>query len=277
MATPRGELLEALQTLAPISLAESWDNVGLLIDAADAATRHDSPKDEVGCVALTIDLTEEVLVEARGLGATWVVAYHPPIFQPLHRLTRRTARERIVLDAIRHGVSVYSPHTALDAVVGGVNDWLAEAVGQGPRRPLQPATAEEGEQAGMGRRVALDSPASLESIVARIKDHLGLQHVRVAASPEHARGERIGVGFVCAGAGGSVLSSVDEAGLFLTGEMRHHDVAARIAAGSSVVLCDHTNTERGYLPILANKLSEALQGATQVEICQLDRDPLRIV
>jgi len=273
MATPRGEVLRALHALAPVSLAEPWDNVGLLIDAAAPGAEAE----DVARVALTIDLTEEVLTEARELGASLVVAYHPPIFKPLERLTRDTAIERVVLDAVRCGVSVYSPHTALDAVVGGVNDWLADAMGEGPRRPLQPATSEEGEQAGMGRRVALTSPASLDSLVNRIKSHLGLAQLRVAASPEHARGGSIGLGFVCAGAGGSVLSSVNETGLFLTGEMRHHDIAARVAAGASVVLCDHTNTERGYLPTLARRLSDALHGAIAVDVCQLDRDPLRIV
>ncbi|KAF8551094.1 NGG1p interacting factor 3 [Imleria badia] len=62
---------------------------------------------------------------------------------------------------------------------------------------------------------------------------------------------------ICAGSGGSVLDGVD-ADVYFTGEMSHHEVLAAVAAGRYVVLCGHTNTERGYLPILASKLSSTL-------------------
>lgn len=277
MKTSLGDVLAAMEALAPVALAEPWDNVGLLVDATTSTDGSDEPGrgEEVRAVALTIDLTEDVLEEARGLGANVVVAYHPPIFQPLTRLSRRSTKERVVLEAVRRGMSVYSPHTALDAAEGGVNDWLAQALGEGPRTPISPT--EGSTSTGLGRRLELDEPASLDVVVARIKQHLGLERVRVAACPEHTSGALVERGFVCAGAGGAVLSSVEESGLLLTGEMRHHDVAAKVAAGSSVVLCDHTNTERGYLPILARRLAEALDGSTKVEICRRDRDPLQIV
>jgi len=50
-----------------------------------------------------------------------------------------------------------------------------------------------------------------------------------------------------------------DADVYFTGEMSHHEVLAAIAAGKHVVLCGHTNTERGYLPILATKLRTELK------------------
>lgn len=138
-----GDLIRAMETVAPAGLAEPWDRVGLHVGSASAALS--------GPVLLTIDLTESVMAEAVGLGARAVVAYHPPIWKPLDRLTDATPAERIVRSAVEHGVAVYSPHTALDAAPGGVTDWLCEGIAgladgeppggrvAGDRRALEPA------------------------------------------------------------------------------------------------------------------------------------------
>jgi len=112
----------AMETIAPLTMAEPWDRVGLHIGDPD--------RDLSGPVLLTIDLTERVLDEAIGLGASAVVAYHPPIWEPIKRITSATATERIVRRAIEAGIAVYSPHTALDAAENGVTDWLCECVAE---------------------------------------------------------------------------------------------------------------------------------------------------
>ncbi len=135
------DVTRALAGIAPLQLAEPWDKVGLLI-AGDGR--------EVTRALLAIDLTPEVLAEAIESGAELVVGYHPLLFKPLDRLDGATWQGRVALDAVRAGIAVYSPHTALDAVVGGINDWLVECIagngtGAGAAasdiRALQPASA----------------------------------------------------------------------------------------------------------------------------------------
>jgi putative NIF3 family GTP cyclohydrolase 1 type 2 len=58
--------------------------------------------------------------------------------------------------------------------------------------------------------------------------------------------------------------------------MRHHDVLARNARGTHVLLADHTNTERGYLPEFAKRLMRLCPGLL-VSVSQIDRDPLQVV
>jgi dinuclear metal center YbgI/SA1388 family protein len=261
------DLLERLESIAPLGHAEDWDNVGLLLEPPPGRDSLD-----VRRVLLTIDLGEDVLAEASEHGAHMVISYHPPLFSGVKRLTRATAGERLVADALRAGIAVYSPHTALDAAPGGVNDWLAEALGASGAEPIVPA--QDGTPGyGMGRRFALSEPATLEALLPRIKRHLGLEHVRVAASERHAAGHPVSTAAVCAGAGGSIFAPLAGPDLFLTGEMRHHDVRAKVAAGASVVLCDHTNTERGYLPTLARRLA-ALCEDVGFSLSTRDRDPL---
>lgn len=358
---------DALGRIAPLRYAEDWDNVGLLIG---------SPTWSASRVMMTIDLTEDVLDEAIEAGADMVVSYHPPIFEPLRRLTDSAEKSRIALRAARANLAVYSPHTALDATPGGVNDWLVGGFGSGDVRALHafeelppseqckvitygprdaiehvraslgtvgagnigdyhlcsfeisgtgtflggagtnPTVGEAGQlervpevrlemvikrdalalavrtirqvhpyeeppieilrmeprpirHIGGGRRITLDQPSTLEDLVARIKEVLGVPYVRVSRGRDAPDAYRV-IG-ACAGAGGSMVDEAIDQGceLYLTGEMRHHDVLAATARGCTLILPGHTNTERGYLPELRRRLADEIDGA-------LDGDAIRI-
>lgn len=120
-------LVDTLDELAPPGQAEAWDNVGLLVG---------DPRQVVHGVMLCIDYTPEVACEAAGKQCDFILAYHPPIFTPLKRVTA-TGSSSVVFDSIRRGVAIYSPHTALDVVDGGTNDVLADILGLQDRRPLK--------------------------------------------------------------------------------------------------------------------------------------------
>jgi putative NIF3 family GTP cyclohydrolase 1 type 2 len=121
-------VLSALEALCPLSLAEEWDNVGLLTG---------DPEAELERALACIDLTHEVLDEAQQLGAGLVLAYHPPLF----RAVKRLAHDDVTVRAARLGVAVWSPHTALDlAAAGGTCDALAESLELQLSSPLRPHT-----------------------------------------------------------------------------------------------------------------------------------------
>lgn len=255
------EIVAALESLAPVGLAADWDNVGLLLEG-------DRPVRRILC---TVDFTEAVLDEALAGGADLVVSYHPPIFRGLKRLIALDPIQRTLLRAARAGLHVYSPHTALDAVPGGMTDWLLEPFGPlAEARPIEPHAARP--EAGSGRVAVLSEPAPLDRLLPRIKAHLGLAAMRLATLDPSRPVERVAV---CPGAGGGVFERLGDVDLLLTGEMRHHDVLARVARGASVVLTDHTNTERGYLPRFAQRLAE--RTGLPVAVSTVDRDPLAVI
>ena len=117
-------LVKKLDRIFKLPLAESWDNVGLLVQPSAPMT--------VSRICLTNDLTEPVLDEAISTGSNFIISYHPPIFRPLKRLTQNAWKERIIIKCLENKIAVYSPHTALDAVAGGVNDWLLSPFGTTP-------------------------------------------------------------------------------------------------------------------------------------------------
>jgi dinuclear metal center YbgI/SA1388 family protein len=77
---------------------------------------------------LTIDLTRAVADEAIAHRASTIVAYHPIIFRGLKSLTLDNSQQQTLLRLASHGITVYSPHTAVDAAPGGLGDWLADIV-----------------------------------------------------------------------------------------------------------------------------------------------------
>lgn len=108
----------------PKSLADdSWDNTGLLLEAPFVDSRPRS-----NTVLLTIDLTRAVADEAIALNTSIIVSYHPIIFRGLKALTLANSQQQTLLRLASHGISVYSPHTAVDAAPGGLGDWLADIV-----------------------------------------------------------------------------------------------------------------------------------------------------
>ncbi len=280
------DLLSVLRAVAPERLAASWDRVGLHLG---------SERQRIRRALLCIDLTEPVMAEAVAHGCELIVAYHPPIFDPLRRLTDRAWKERVVLEAARRRMAVYSPHTALDAVRGGMTDWLCDGLGKHSARPaiddhvdenaperLPADDAPADDAPGAGRVHHLVRPVSAATLIERVKRRLGLAHVAVALpiadnphrdSPVAGKIQSIAV---CPGAGGSLFERYPLADAYFTGEMQHHQVLDMTARGQLVILAGHTNTERPYLPAYREQLVSA--GADRVEwlISAADRAPFVI-
>ena len=146
-----------------------------------------------------------------------------------------------------------------------------------PAWDLYPLSTPPRADVGAGRLLQLDTPISLADAVTRLKTHLAVATVRVATAGIHAAGTPILRIALCAGAGGSLFERVHDADLFVTGEMRHHDVLAKLRAGSSVILSEHTHTERGFLPEFGRRLQSLADGRIEVLVSERDQEPLRTV
>ena len=249
-----------MERVAPTAFAESWDNVGLLLGDPGAALTS---------VHLAIDLTREVVAEASLHGASVVVAYHPPIFKPLKRLLAGEAS----FDAVVAGISVYSPHTAWDAVPGGVNDALADLFPLTDVRALvQSPLPNQSPRYGMGRLGVMAGDRG--DMIRTVREKLNLGGLLVAGPHSgHAK-----IVAVCAGAGGSLLDAAlrASADVFVVGELSHHDALRAANAGMTVIATLHSNAERFSLVHMRERLLEELPGVTAT-LSACDRDPLRIV
>lgn len=278
-------------------------------------------------VLLAIDLTNAVINEAIRQQVAVLVVYHPPIFSGWKKLLLAEPKQNYVMRAIAAGISIYSPHTSLDACVSGskpassffsllpflffflsnasgsclgsifssflffpffspslsfcfrlVNDWLASLlVAEKERESIAPIKAAVNppagqEQAGSGRLVTFKQPIPFETLLGKLKQSLGLKYVRIAKVKDEIKTVAI-----CAGSGPSLLNGV-KADLYLSGEFGHHDTLQANAKGISVILLEHSNSERGYLKaILQPKLQELLGTEAKVTVSVEDKEPIAIV
>lgn len=281
-----------VQRLYPKDLAESsWDNTGLLVEACRPTSSTSSAGEKLS-VLLTIDLTKSVVDEALDKNTSFIVAYHPFIFRGLKSiLPSGDSQQQSLVRLIQAGISVYSPHTAVDAARGGVNDWLADGISGGINNEISPRETVTGtdkvvsghEDAGMGRIVRFKDPISFNDLVSRVKKHLGIFNVQVAITEKHRSSldaPSVSTVALCAGSGGSVLRGCS-ADVHFTGELGHHEALSLIENGTSAIVCGHSNTERGFLYTLQKQLTQELQtdwdGDFEVLVSSADRDPLEIV
>ena len=118
-----------LETIAPISLQEDYDNAGLI--TGDPTWRCTG-------VITTLDVTEEVIKEAIEMKCNLIVAHHPIVFRGLKKITGKNYVERTIIAAIKHDIAIYAIHTNLDNVKQGVNSKIAEKLGLNKLQILQP-------------------------------------------------------------------------------------------------------------------------------------------
>ena len=119
------EVYRALDNWAPFDTQMDFDNAGFLVGRGARA---------VSRVLVALDITEQVVEEAGGWGAQLIVSHHPVIFHPVKTITDASPLGRTLLRLAELGIAAICAHTNLDAVTGGVNDVLAQALGLTPHR-----------------------------------------------------------------------------------------------------------------------------------------------
>lgn len=286
-----GELVLAMEAVAPRHLAASWDNTGLLLG---------DPSRELRRALLTIDLTDDVLDEAIAAKCEAIIAYHPPIFEPLKHITAMHAHEQILLRCAEHKIAILSPHTALDAVRGGMTDWLADKIDAGARVALEPAThlqslvtlvnpshaPAQGQQEnaqgkihgqghGQGRALTLINPRATNAIAKQLRSSLRLAAGDVSYC-ELNKSRKHKLIAVVPGSGAGLLALALEAGctLMVTGEAKHHDVLHAREMNCDMILLGHTNSERGFLAHFSKQLQPHV-AHVRLLVSKRDQHPLR--
>ncbi len=292
------QLMQALDAEMPFSGAGAWDNVGLLIEPPGAHT----PSQMFG-VLVTNDITPAVLAEAAtafdGSPARAIISYHPTPFAALKKFNLSSSAARVVLECASMNIALISPHTAWDVAVGGLNDWLltglvaALSTSVSTSVPIKRAVGDAGARGvGDGRVGVLSDAVTLADVITAVKNHLRLDTVQVSlpAGESGAAAASSGAAAVaaaaadipvraiavCAGSGASVLAGFAGADVWVTGEMSHHELLAAAAAGVSVILTQHSRCERGFLPVVIERLKVRLLGTGNFNfaIAELDADPL---
>ena len=249
------QIYEEMQRIAPLALAESWDNPGLLVDCGG----------EVSRVLVTLDITPEVVEEAARKGCGLIVSHHPVIFSPLKKLSGQD----VAFQLVKSGISAICMHTNLDAAEGGVNEVLAGIFGM---REME-AFAEGCGRVGSIEPVTVPELAkkAQKELASRCNQPFNGPAVQVKFADTGKTVRRLAV---ISGAGGSLFEDAIARGAdcLLTGEANHHHAIDAKRLGLSLIAAGHYATEFPVTAAVAEKLRTAFP-ELEVLVSEDARDP----
>ena len=229
---------QSLYAWAPRALAESWDNVGLLVGDPEAV---------VDTVLVALDITPQVVAEAVEKNCQLIVAHHPVMNCAWHQVqTVRTddRQGRVLTELIRHSVAAICMHTNLDAAEGGVNDCLAQKLGLSGTIPLN--------EQKIGRIGTLSCEIPLEQFLHDVVKSLSCRGLRYrdGGRPVH----RVAVG---GGACGEYIPHALAQGCdtFVTSDLRYNDFLD--TRGLNLIDAGHFPTEDVVCPEVVHRLQKA--------------------
>lgn len=256
------DLLNILNDIAADDLAETWDNVGLLIG---------SPHHRITSVLLALDPTAELIGQAQNYGAELVITHHPAIFHPLKSLRTDQPVGNFISSALQAGINVIGCHTNLDSTRGGVSDVLAQTLGLVNTKPLV-ADKSCNDGCGLGRVGNLETAVNPDDFITAIYNALSPPWL-LEAGPRPELVSRVAV---CGGSCSDFSETALQAGadVFLTAEVKH--AAARWAEETGLWLIDggHFATENPAMPALQQLLIHKLKQADMaVQIHSAHQDP----
>lgn len=279
MTPPVEEIITAIESFAPPSLQESWDNTGWQLRPYPSYTPCTG-------VLTCLDVTPNVVDEAVEERCNLIISHHPLIFKGLRHISDETQVEAAVLKAIQAGIGIYSSHTALDKAPGGVSNHLGAMLGLSGMRVLVPdSTALTSDTpTGLGIIGSFAKPVTYADVIARIKEVYGSPIVRCSegpyGNPDHTAGwnlREVTTLALCSGSGGEFIPVAIAAGAdaYVTSDTRYHDF---VDYGKKILIIDtgHFESEKCTKSIFSSIISEKFP-TFAVRMSKTEQNPVNYI
>ena len=217
---------------------------------------------DIQSVLLTTDITETVVSEAIARDCQLIISHHPLLFHGLKQVCGQTPQARVVEMAIKNNIAIYSAHTNLDSVVGGINTRLAKKLGLTDIRLLT--------ESGLGAIGILPKPINYLDFIGQIRAKLECTYVRYTRSGK----EMIQTVALCGGSGAEFIETAIEQGadVYLTADVKYHefqDADGRIG----LIDIDHWISERHAREIFQDILAPL---GVKTYISNNDKTPIQV-
>lgn len=244
--TTVSDVLQCLNTMAPPSMQEPWDNCGLLCGRQDQ---------EVQRVLVALDPFRNVIEEAITINADLIVTHHPLIFgDGLKAVNDSTETGRCLLTLIEHRIAAINAHTNLDQAPGGVNDCLAARLGLTHVQVVNPQGKDEkGRDWGLMRQGQVPQQ-SLPEFLSFVKAALGCEGLRYVSG--NGTVHQVAVG---GGSCGSELRDAFGAGCdtFVTADLKYNQFRDALDLNMNLIDAGHFHTENPVMAVVSRVLREA--------------------
>lgn len=252
------DLIIEIEKKYPKFLAESWDNVGLMLGDYDQ---------EIHKVLVSLEANEAVIDEAIALGANLIITHHPFFFSKMNQITSDTVKGRLTLKAVKHEIAIYSMHTNYDIAFDGMNDALIRKLGfEAEEYYLKPTCEEwylkghDGKAPGLLRCFTLKEAMNLHTLSTFLKTSLNMEHIRYVGDGN----KTIKKVAVITGAAAEYYKDAKSVGadVLITGDLKYHIAQDALDFHMCVIDCGHFETE----DIFRESMKEFLSSISSLEI-----------
>ena len=238
---------------------------------------------DIQSILLTTDVTTDVVDEAIMLGCQLIISHHPLLFHGLKQVCGQTPQARIVEKAIKHDIAIYSAHTSLDSVQGGINTRLADLLGLANVTPLRPSVSGFSFLGVIG---SFPEPMPFDSFLKHVRARLDTTYIRYTLpnlSPFTFHLSPFTFQFsvskvaLCGGSGAEFIPEAIAQGadVYLTADVKYHEFQeadGRIA----IVDIDHWVSEKHARDIFRDILAPLAPQGLTCYISEKDRTPIHI-
>lgn len=237
------DIADVIEAFAPKSLQEPYDNAGLQVG---------NPEMPVSAVLLCLDVTPDIVEEAKRRQCNMIISHHPLLFTGLKHITGQTPTETIVIDALCNNIAIYTAHTNLDSAVEGVSYEIAHALEMRDLHVLEPKS--DNPNYGLGVIGNIRPTPTLE-FLRKVKELFNVSPLRYSSRSPRIVIRKVAV---CGGSGASLIKNAVRAGadVLLTGDLKYHDYTS---FGHDILLADigHFESELGCRKIFSRIIREA--------------------
>lgn len=230
------DIAKEIEKFAPKFLAEDYDNVGLMVG---------SELKDVKKVLLSLDCTKEVIKEAVDIKSDLIITHHPLIFKKPKNIVSGDLLGDKVISLIKEDIALYSCHTNLDSVQGGINETIVGMLGLSSNQIIEPNSVNNYKESGIGRIIKFENETSLNNIIQLVKEKLNIKKMRIVRGAE-----KVKVLAIINGSGQDLFYKAKNLGAdcIITGDTTYHFASDFKEMGISIIDAGHFSTE--YLVFL---------------------------
>ncbi len=229
------DLLQEINNFASFDLCAEWDNSGLIIGDYDS---------EVKKIAVTLDAVPEAVIKASELNCNLLITHHPLIFRGLKRINYNNWLGLAIKEAIKREINIIALHTNFDRAESGVNSILAKKINLEDCENLS----------DYGIKGNLREKMSLKKFLEFVKNSWNLTQIDYYFENEREI-KRVAL---CGGSGSEFWEFARDCDIYITCDMKYHELIDAVKSGLVMALCNHGEMERASLQELSKKFNAVL-------------------
>ncbi|MEG0297837.1 MAG: Nif3-like dinuclear metal center hexameric protein [Clostridium sp.] len=258
------DIIKVMEKFAPSYLKESYDNIGLMVGSNDK---------EVKKILLALDATLDVINEAVSKDVDLIITHHPLIFKKPSSITMDSLQGEKIITLIKNDISLYSSHTNLDSVTGGINETIAKLIGLDTSSLIHESSSYNEKSCGLGRIQKLNKTITLDEMISKVKAVFNVNSLRVVKGKD-----TVSKVAVINGSGQDFIAKAVKMGAdcIITGDTTYHFASDYLEMGISIIDLGHFASE---WIVFLKVIEEATKDIKEVEFITSEnvRDPYTFV